>query len=119
VTNPPADVELPLVGFTISACVWTSADGTLTIALGPRNLPKDGFDTVMKATPGVTPVSGIGDSAYSIKLDVPQGMAGAAGLLILKGGTYFTIQSAHRTKTSDALLQSVTDLAKKAASKLQ
>ncbi len=43
----------------------------------------------------------------------------AAGILVRMGGTYFTVQATHKTKTSDALVQSVTDLAKKAASKLQ
>src|SRR5437867_919955 len=44
-TNPPSEVELPMTGFTVSACIWTSANGTLTVALGPKNLTKDSFDT--------------------------------------------------------------------------
>ncbi|TMB95623.1 MAG: hypothetical protein E6J38_05350 [Chloroflexi bacterium] len=118
-TNPPSEVELPMTGFTVSACIWTSANGTLTVALGPKNLTKDSFDTAMKSATMLTPVSGVGDSAFSIKLDVPQGMAGSAGIVVLKNGTYFSIQSAHKTKTSDELLKSITDLAKSASSKIQ
>src|SRR5437773_604565 len=114
-TNPPSEVELPMTGFTVSACIWTSANGTLTVALGPKNLTKDSFDTAMKSATMLTPLSGVGDSAFSIKLDVPQGMAGSAGIVVLKNGTYFSIQSAHKTKTSDELLKSITDLAKSAS----
>jgi len=118
-TNPPSEVELPMPGFTVSACVWTSANGTLLVALGPKNLTKDAFDSAMRSMTTLTPVSGIGDSAFSLKLDVPQGLAGAAGIVALKSGTYFTIQASHKTKSSDELLKSVTDLANSASSKIQ
>lgn len=118
-SNPATEIELPMPGFTISACVWTSANGTLTVALGPKGLSKDVFDTAMKSSTMLTPVSGVGESAYSIKLDIPQGMAGAAGIVAVKNGTYFTVQAVHKTKTSDELLKSITDLAKSASSKIQ
>lgn len=104
------------MGFTVTACIYASADGTLTTAVGPKNLTKDAFDTAMKTVPDVsTSVSGVGDSAYSFRADVPQGMAGAAGIVATKSGTYFTVQAAHKTKTSATLLTSLTDLAKKTA----
>lgn len=117
--NPPTEIVIPAVTFTITGCVWTSPDGTLTVALGPKNIAKDAFDTAMRATSLMTPVSGVGDSAYSFKLDVPQGMAGAAGIVAVKNGQYFTIQVAHKSGSSSALLQVVTDLAKTMAGKIQ
>jgi len=110
---------IPAVTFTITGCVWTSPDGTLTVALGPKNIAKDAFDTAMRTTSLMTPVSGVGDSAYSFKLDVPQGMAGAAGIVAVKNGQYFTIQVAHKSGSSASLLQVITDLAKSMAGKLQ
>jgi hypothetical protein len=118
-TNPPSEVQLPMQGFTVSACIWTSSNGTLIVALGPKNMTKDTFDSAMKSATSATSVSGVGDSAYSVKLALPQGMAGAAGIVVLKNGTYFSIQAAHKTTTSDELLKSVTDLAKSASSKIQ
>ena len=115
-TTTPAKVELPLVGFTVAACVYASNDGTLTAALGPKNLSKESFDTAMRTVPDLAgTVSGVGDSAYSIRLDAPQGLAGAAGIVATKSGTYFTIQAAHKTKSSSTLMTNVTDLAKKTA----
>jgi hypothetical protein len=112
-------IVIPAIGFTLNGCVWTSKDGTLTVALGPKNLDKTAFDTAMKSTSLMTPVSGVGDSAYSFKLDVPQGMAGAAGIVAVKNGQYFTIQVAHKSGSSASLLQVITDLAKTMAGKLQ
>ena len=112
----PAKVELPLVGFSVMACVYASNEGTLTTAVGPKNMSKESFDLAMKTVPDIAgTVSGVGDSAYSVKLDVPQGMAGMAGIVATKSGTYFTLQAAHKTKNSTTLLSSITDLAKKSA----
>jgi len=118
-TNPPTDLEIPAIGFSLSGCVWTSPDGTLTVVLGPKGLAKEAFDTAMRSTSVVTPVNGVGDSAYSLKLDVPQGMTGAAGIVAVKNGQYFTIQVAHKSGSSTALLGVVTDLAKTMAGKIQ
>lgn len=112
-------IQIPAIAFTITGCVWTSPDGTLTVATGPRNIDKSAFDAAMRSTSLVTPVSGVGDSAYSLKLDVPQGMAGAAGIVAVKNGQYFTIQVAHKSGSSTALLQVITDLAKTVAGKIQ
>ncbi len=114
-TTTPTTVSLPLVGFSVSACVFASNEGTLTAAIGPRNLSKDSFDVAMRTVPDLTAVSGVGDSAYSVRLDAPTGMAGAAGIVATKSGVYFTVQAAHKTKTSSALMTGVTDIAKKAA----
>jgi len=115
-TNAPAKLELPLIGFTVNACVYASNEGTLTAAVGPRNLTKEGFDIAMRTVPDLAgSVSGVGDSAYSIKLDAPTGMAGAAGIVATKAGTYFTVQAAHKTKSSSTLMGGVMDLAKKTA----
>jgi len=108
----------PLPSASVTACIWTSSDGTLTVAVGPRGFTKDMFDTTMKSA-NLTAVSGVGESAYSLTLDVPTGMKGAAGIVVVKSGTYYTIQATHKTKTSDDLLKSITDLAKTAASKIQ
>jgi hypothetical protein len=113
-TTSPAKMELPLVGFTVNACVFASNEGTLTTAVGPRNLTKESFDLAMRTVPDLAgSVSGVGDSAYSIRLDAPSGMAGAAGIVATKSGTYFTVQAAHKTKSSSTLMGGVTDLAKK------
>lgn len=115
-TTMPAKVELPLVGFSVMACVYASSEGTLTTAVGPKNMTKESFDLAMRTVPDIAgTVSGVGDSAYSVKLDVPQGMAGMAGIVATKSGTYFTLQAAHKTKNSTTLLSSITDLAKKSA----
>lgn len=117
--KPATEIVIPAPGFTVSGCVWTSKDGALTIAVGPKNIQKDAFDTAMRATSLATPVSGVGDSAYSFKLDVPQGMAGAAGIVVVKNGQYFTVQVAHKTGSSAALQTVVQDLAKTIAGKIQ
>jgi hypothetical protein len=114
-TTTPTKVSLPLVGFSVSACVFASNEGTLTAAIGPRNLSKDSFDVAMRTVPDLTAVSGVGDSAYAVRLDAPTGMAGAAGIVATKSGVYFTVQAAHKTKTSSTLMTGVTDIAKKAA----
>lgn len=115
-TSSPSKFELPLVGFTVNACVFTSNEGTVTAAIGPRNLTKESFDLAMRTVPDLAgSVSGVGDSAYSIRLDAPTGMAGAAGIVATKSGTYFTVQAAHKTKSSSTLMGGVTDLAKKTA----
>jgi hypothetical protein len=111
-------VDLPVPGFVVSACVYASADGTLTFALGPRGLARNDFESVMRLVPNATSLTGIGDSAFSLKVDVASGMAGAAGIVALKGGNYFTVQAASRSKTSEQLSSALQDLAKKAASKL-
>jgi len=117
--NPPTEIVIPAVTFTVTGCTWTSPDGALTVAVGPKNIAKEAFDTAMRATSIMTPVSGVGDSAYSFKLDVPQGFAGAAGIVAVKNGQYFTVQVAHKTGSSSALLQVLTDLAKTMAGKIQ
>jgi hypothetical protein len=114
----PAKVDLPLPGFIASACIYASNDGTLTVAMGPRTIGRTEFETVVRLAPGATAVTGVADSAFSLKADAPSGAAGAAAIVALKGTTYFTVQATHRTKTSDALLTAVTDLAKKVASSL-
>lgn len=114
----PAKVDLPLPGFIASACIYASNDGTLTVALGPRSIGRTEFETVVRLAPGATAISGVGDSAFSLKADAPAGALGAAAIVALKGTTYFTVQATHRTKTSDALLTAVTDLAKKVATSL-
>ena len=117
-TTQPAKVDLPLPGFVASACIFASADGTLTVATGPRTIGRTEFETVVRLAPGATAVTGVGDSAFSLRADVPSGAAGAAGIVALKGTTYYTVQATHRSKSSDALLTGVTDLAKKVASSL-
>ncbi len=114
----PAKVDVPLPGFTASACIYASSDGTLTVALGPRAIGRTEFESVVRLAPGATAVTGIADSAFSVKVDVPSGAAGAAGIVALKGATYYTVQATHRSKSSDALLTAVTDLAKKVATAL-
>jgi hypothetical protein len=109
-------IQLPLPAFTATACVYASSDGALTIALGPRGLGRTEFETAARLVPGATAISGVGDSAFSIRTDVPSGAAGAASIVALKGSTYFTVQATSRTKSSDALLTGITDLAKKVAS---
>lgn len=108
-------VDIPLPGMITTACAWASADGTLAIALGPRNISKADFETFMKLVPGATSITGVGESAFSIKAPAPTGMAGAASIFVLSGGQYFTIQAASRTKSSDSLMTGITDLASKAA----
>jgi len=114
----PAKVDLPLPGFIASACIYASNDGTLTVALGPRSIGRTEFEAVVRLAPGATAISGIGESAFSLRADAPSGAAGAAAIVALKGTTYFTVQATHRTKTSDALLTAITDLAKKVATSL-
>ena len=112
-------IVIPTPVFNLTGCVWTSKDGTLTVAVGPKNIDKSAFDTAMKATTLMTPVSGVGDSAYSFKLDPPTGFAGAAGIVVVKNGQYFTIQVAHKTGSSTSLSTVITDLAKTMAGKIQ
>jgi hypothetical protein len=109
---------MPMPGFVASACIFASADGALTVAFGPRGLGRAEFEAAARLVPGATAVSGVGDSAFSVKVDVPSGAAGATSVVALKGSTYFTVQATSRSKASDALLTGVTDLAKKAASSL-
>ncbi len=111
-------IQLPLPGFTATACVYASNDGALTIALGPRGLGRTEFEAGARLVPGATAVSGVGDSAFSIRTDIPSGAAGAASIVALKGSTYFTVQATSRTKSSDALLAGITELAKKVAGSL-
>ncbi|HEX9437577.1 MAG TPA: hypothetical protein VGA16_10525 [Candidatus Limnocylindria bacterium] len=117
-TGSPSRVDLPVPGIIVSSCVYTSADGTLAIALGPKNLSKADFETLMKLVPGMTSVSGVGESAFTVKATIPTGMAGAASIFVLSGTQYFTIQAASRTKSSDALLTSITTLAGTASKKI-
>lgn len=114
-STEPTALSLPLPGFTASTCVFASADGTLTIVTGPKGLSRSDFDTLARFTPGATEVSGIGESAFSIRAEVPQGMAGAAAILALDDGEYFTVQAAHRSKTSEQLRSGLTDIAKEIA----
>ncbi len=111
-------IQLPLPGFTATACVYASNDGALSIALGPRGLGRTEFEIGARLVNGATAISGIGDSAFSIRTDAPSGAAGAASIVALKGSTYFTVQATSRTKSSDALLAGITDLAKKVAGSL-
>ncbi len=117
--STPTEIVIPAPAFTLDGCVWTSSDGTLTVLVGPRNLSKDAFDTAMKATTLATPVSGIGDSAYSIQLDTPQGMSGAAAIVALKNGLYFTVQATHKSGSSQDMLQVITTLAQSIAGRIQ
>ena len=117
--NPGTPISSP------STCQWIGKGrfATLTIMqpLAGKG-PIDRFNAGKTSkVPGITvePVSGVGDSAYSFKLDVPQGLAGAAGIVAVKNGQYFTIQVAHKTGSSAALLQVLTDLAKTMAGKIQ
>ena len=112
-------IVIPTPAFTLNGCVWTSKDGTLTVALGPKNLDKAAFTAAMSATSVMTQVSGVGDAAYSFKIDPPAGFAGAAGIVAVKNGQYFTIQVAHKSGSSTALLTVITDLAKSMAGKIQ
>ena len=114
----PTKVDMPMPGFVASACVFASADGALTVAFGPRGLGRTEFETGARLIPGVTSVSGVGDSAFTVKVDVPTGAAGAASIVALKGSTYFTVQATSRSKSSDALQTAITELARKAASSL-
>lgn len=103
-------------GFVASACVYASNDGALTVALGPRVIGRTEFEAGARLVPGATAVTGIGDAAFSVRTDVPSGAAGAASIVALKGSTYFTVQATSRSKSSDALMTAVTDLARKVAS---
>lgn len=105
-------------GFVASACVYASNDGALTVALGPRVLGRTEFETGARLVPGATAVTGVGDSAFAVKTDVPSGTAGAGSIVALKGSTYFTVQATSRSKSSDALMTAVTDLAKKVAANI-
>ncbi|HET8569146.1 MAG TPA: hypothetical protein VFM93_09190 [Candidatus Limnocylindria bacterium] len=117
-TTEPAKVTIPLPGFVANACVYASADGTLTVATGPRNLSRTEVEAFMRLVPGTTSVSGVGDVAFAARGDVPQGMAGAASIFALKGGTYFTVQATSRSKSSDALQTALTELARSVAGRL-
>lgn len=62
-----------------------------------------------------TAVSGAGDLAYSNHVDLPFRAAGAATIVVLDGSTFFTVEARSVTRSSDALLSSITDLAKRIA----
>ena len=117
-TATPARVDIPVTGFVISACVYESADGSMSVALGPANISKTDFENLMKLMPNATQLSGVGDSAFSIKVTPTAGLAGAASIFVHSGSSYFTLQAASKTKSSDALLSSLQDVAMKASKKL-
>ena len=117
-TGTPARVEMPLVGFILSACVYESSDGSLAVATGPSSISKSDFEGLMKLVPNATAVSGVGDSAFAFKATPPTGITGAASIFVLSGNTYFTLQATSKTKTSDSLLTSLQAIASKAAKKL-
>lgn len=96
-------------GFLLSACVYTSSEGTLTVAVGPKNVSQSDFDSLMKLVPGLTQVSGVGDDAYMGQASTSVG--GGASIFVLSGQTYFTIQAASTTKSSSELQQSLQTLA--------
>ncbi len=118
VTGSPARIDIPLPGFIASACVFTSSDGTLAVAVGPQNISKSDFESLMKLVPGMTAVSGVGDSAFSGKVTATSSMAGAASIFVLSGNTYFTLQATSKSKSSDQLMQSLETLAATAAKKV-
>jgi hypothetical protein len=112
-------LDLPLPGVTGSGCAYRSNEGALDVTFGWGALGRPEFETgVRRLQRGATAVSGAGDVAYSIHVDLPFRAAGAATIVVLDGSTYFTVEARSVTKSSDALLSSITDLAKRIADRV-
>jgi hypothetical protein len=112
-------IDLPLPGVIGSGCAYRSNEGALDVTFGWGALGRTEFETGVRRVPGgATAVSGAGDVAYSIHVDLPFRAAGAATIVVLDGSTYFTVEARSITKSSDALLSSITDLAKRIADRV-
>ena len=107
---------LPGVADKGSVCAYRGATGLMTVGLLTKALTRSDFDSLAKQIPGVQPISGLGDAAYG----AAGGTSGANGatLLVLKGGTYFSLSATSTSGTADASLDKLKAAAQKSVSKL-